>query len=251
MNSFIGWIGGKRQLRKEILHRFPKDIGRYIEVFGGAGWVLFGKEQMPGQMEVFNDLNGDLINLYRCVKYHADAVRRELDGILDSRELFFDCLAQLSMRGLTDIQRAARYLYLIKFSFGSDQRTFATAPKSIANTMDMLPKVKERLKHVVIERRDFEPLVRTYDRTDALFYLDPPYVGTEKYYSVGFDTMDHARLASMLHGIKGRFILSYNDDNNIRDLYPWCRIESVSRSNTLSGSKSNATPFREIIICNF
>ncbi len=87
MNSFIGWIGGKRQLRKEIISRFPADgVGRYIEVFGGAGWVLFGKEQIPGQLEVLNDLNGNLINLYRCVKYHCEALQDELDWLLDSRE---------------------------------------------------------------------------------------------------------------------------------------------------------------------
>ena len=77
MNSFIPWIGGKKLLRKEILARFPKETpSRYIEVFGGAGWVLFAKEQHSKQLEVFNDLNSDLINLYRCVKYHAQEVQR-------------------------------------------------------------------------------------------------------------------------------------------------------------------------------
>ena len=75
MNSYIGWIGGKRLLRKEVLARFPKaGVTRYIEVFGGAGWVIFGKEKVPSQMEVFNDLDGELINLYRCIKYHCEAV---------------------------------------------------------------------------------------------------------------------------------------------------------------------------------
>ena len=82
MNSLIGWIGGKKLLRKGILARFPADYVRYIEVFGGAGWVLFGREP-DGRMEVFNDRNGDLINLWRCVKYHPNAVRQER---LPSRE---------------------------------------------------------------------------------------------------------------------------------------------------------------------
>ena len=80
MNSFIGWIGGKRLLRKEILGRFPEDIGRYIEVFGGAGWVLFAKEKQAGQLEVYNDRDGNLVNLYRCIKYHAVPCRRSCSG---------------------------------------------------------------------------------------------------------------------------------------------------------------------------
>lgn len=252
MNSFIGWIGGKRQLRKEIISRFPVDgVSRYIEVFGGAGWVLFGKEQVPGQMEVFNDLNGDLINLYRCVKYHCEALQDEMDWLLDSREIFFDYLEQGTMRGLTDIQRAARYLYGIKTSFGNDQRTFATSPKSIENTKELLSKVKVRLRRVVIEHRDFGPLIKTYDREGALFYLDPPYVGTEKYYSVSFGIEDHRRLAELLKTIRGRFILSYNDDSLIRELYAWCSVETIIRNNTLAGKGSNHVPFAELIIKNF
>ena len=108
MNSFIGWIGGKRALRNEILQRMPADIGRYIEVFGGAGWVLFGREPSSKVMEVFNDYDAELVNIYRCIKYHPDALQHELDMLPDAREVFFDCLAQEQVRGLTDIQRAAR-----------------------------------------------------------------------------------------------------------------------------------------------
>jgi len=252
MNSFIGWIGGKRQLKKEIISRFPADgVGRYIEVFGGAGWVLFGKEQILGQLEVLNDLNSDLINLYRCVKYHCEALQDELDWLLDSRETFFDYFEQRTMRGLTDIQRAARYLYGIKCSFGNGQRTFATSSKSIERTIEFLSKIKVRLKEVVIEHRDFEPLIKTYDRKEALFYLDPPYVGTEKYYNVSFGIEDHQRLAELLKGIKGRFILSYNDDPLIRDMYPWCSVEKIIRNNTLAGKSDNHAPFAELIIKNF
>lgn len=208
MNSFIGWIGGKRRLRNEILATFPADgVNRYIEVFDSAGWVLFGKEQIPGQMEVFNDFNGDLINLYRCIKYHCEALQDELDWLLDSRETFSDYLYQQKMPGLTDIQRAARYLYNIKFSFGSNQHTFATSPKTIEHTKEFLFKVKMRLKGVVIERQDFEPLIKTYDRKDALFYLDPPYVGTEKYYDVSFGAGDHHRLSKLLNHYATRNIL--------------------------------------------
>lgn len=252
MNSFFGWIGGKRQLRKEIIVRFPADgVGRYIEVFGGAGWVLFGKNKVPNQLEVYNDINGSLVNLFRCVKYHCGEVQKELDWMLTSREQFFDCLAQLDTRGLTDIQRAARFFYTIKISFGCDQRTYATSARTIDNAAAYLEKVKERLRGVNIEHKDFADLIQVYDRKDALFYLDPPYVGTEAYYDSPFKTEDHQRLAEQLKHIKGRFILSYNDDASIRDLYAWCNVETVVRKNTLAGNGDNRAPFAELIIKNF
>ena len=123
MNSFISWIGGKKLLKKRIIEQFPESFDRYIEVFGGAGWVLFGREKHAA-MEVFNDINGNLINLYRCVKYHPEALQKELEWFLISREQFFDCVSQSEVRGMTDIQRAARFYCRIKLSFGSDLRSF-------------------------------------------------------------------------------------------------------------------------------
>ena len=137
MDSFIGWVGGKKALRDVIISNFPEEAPkRYIEVFGGAGWVLFRKEQISGQMEVFNDRDSCLINLYRCIKYHPEELKREMEGILSSRELFYDFKDQCFMRGMTDIQRAARYFYLIKISFGCKKDTFATRPKRLDRVMD-------------------------------------------------------------------------------------------------------------------
>lgn len=252
MNSCIGWIGGKRLLRKAILERFPSDeVGRYIEVFGGAGWVLFAKEKLPNQLEVYNDIDGNLVNLFRCVKYHCGEVQRELDWLLTSREQFFDCMEQLDMRGLTDIQRAARFFYTVKLSFGSDRRTYATSSKTIDTATAYLEKVKERLRGVNIEHSDFEALTKTYDRKNALFYYDPPYIGTEKYYNAHFTAEDHQRLRAVVGGIKGRFIMSYNDCPLVWELYKGFNIERVTRKTTLAGNGDNNQPFAEVIIHNF
>ena len=252
MNSCIGWIGGKRALRKAILERFPTDkVGRYIEVFGGAGWVLFAKEKQSGQLEVYNDIDGNLVNLFRCVKYHCGEVQRELDWMLASREQFFDCLEQVEMRGLTDIQRAARFFYTVKISFGCDRRTYATSAKTIDNAAAYLEKVKERLRGVNIEHKDFADLIRVYDRKNALFYLDPPYMGAEGYYHSPFKVDDHQRLKDVLEGIKGRFILSYNDHPLVWELYAGYHIEAITRKTTLAGNGDNRQPYSEVIIRNF
>ena len=171
MNSFIAWIGGKKLLRKEIVKRFPEEgFTRYVEVFGGAGWVLFEKEQGK-ELEVFNDRDSNLINLYRCIKYHCGELQRELEWLTISREQFFDSKSQLDSQGLTDIQRAARFFHIIKVSFGSDRRTFGTNKKNLANAIEYLPLIQKRLQSVVIENKDFENLIRVYDRPGALFLI--------------------------------------------------------------------------------
>ena len=97
--------------------------------------MFFGKGKTAGQLEVFNDADGELINIYRCIQHHAPALAEELSMLPQSRELFFDCVEQEQIRGLTDIQRAARSLYLIKMSFGSDRDTFATAKRGLKNML--------------------------------------------------------------------------------------------------------------------
>ena len=251
MNSFISWIGGKKLLRKKILEQFPgtDEYDRYIEVFGGAGWVLFAKDK-HADMEVFNDANGELINLYRCVKYHSEALQKELEWSFTSREQFFDFRDQVQVRGLTDIQRAARYYLLIKCSFGSDIRSFGVRGKNLENSIEYLKEVKKRLNTTVIENKDFEGLIKTYDREKALFYLDPPYFETEKYYDVGFLKQDHLRLRDTLEKIKGKFVLSYNDSEYIRNLYSGYQIISVERQNNLV-AKLASERYKEIIVKNF
>lgn len=252
MDSFIGWVGGKKFLRDTIISNFPETFGRYVEVFGGAGWVLFRKPQEKGQLEVYNDFDSNLVNLYRCVKYHPEALEKELSYIVQSSELFYDFKEQLHMRGLTDIQRAARYFYLIKMSFGCKKDSFATRPKNISRSLERFAEIQERLSSVIIENRDFEQLIKVYDSTDTLFYLDPPYHKTERYYNNDktFDEDDHRRLKTVLNNIKGRFILSYNDDEFIRELYKDYNVQGITRSCTLSAN-SSGDKFREVIVKNY
>lgn len=251
MNSFIGWIGGKSRLRKQIIPLIPMDTERYIEVFGGGGWVLFGKNKASTQLEVFNDLDGNLINLYRQIKSNCAELQQEVDW-LQSRELFTAYRAEIENKSnLTDIQRASRYLYLIKCSFGSNRNSFATAKKSLNNIIDKLTIYRDRLKDVIIENLDFEHLIKTYDRPKATFYVDPPYVGTEKYYNGNFKMQDHNRLNATLKGIKGRFILSYNDCDLVRQMYRGYKIISIARPNLLPSAAKNRSDFKEVIITNF
>ena len=246
MNSFISWIGGKKLLRKQIIEQFPDYYERYVEVFGGAGWVLFRKEQKG--MEVYNDVNGELVNLFRCVKYHPEALQKELDGILMSRELFFDAVAE--RRGMTDIQRAARQFIVIKESFGSSLDSFGVRPRNMKKAVDFIQVASGRLTTVVIENLDFEHLIKTYDRPGTLFYLDPPYYDAEKYYPDRFMSADHERLWDTLERIKGKFILSYNDCEAIREMYRGYHILPVERQNNLT-TKGSSGKYKELLIRNY
>lgn len=243
MNSFISWIGGKKLLRNKIIEQFPEEYDRYVEVFGGAGWVLFAKEKKG--TEIYNDINSDLVNLYRCVKYHPEALQKELDGILMSRELFFDAIQ--TVRGLTDIQRAARFFIAIKESFGTTLDSFGVRPKNMKKAVDFLHVASNRLSTVVIENVDFERLIHTYDKEEALFYLDPPYYEAEKYYPDRFQPEDHKRLREVLGNVRGKFILSYNDCQEIREMYRGYEITEADRNNNLVTGKR----YKELIIKNY
>lgn len=250
MQSFISWIGGKKLLRTAIIEQFPEQssFDRYIEVFGGAGWVLFAKDKYAS-IEVYNDIDSDLVNLYRCVKYHCAELQRELEWLTVSREMFFDAIAQLRAGGLTDIQRAARYYLLIKSSFGADRRSFGMRGKDLGAGIEYLTEIQRRLKRVTIEHKSFDNLIQVYDRPTALFYCDPPYVGTEKHYDNPFGEADHRLLNTCLKDIKGRFVLSYNDCDLVRELYKDFVIIPVQRTNSLV--QATGSKFAEVIIKNF
>ncbi len=250
MDSFIRWIGGKRVLRKEIMKHFPSEqqYDRYIEVFGGAGWILFAKER-TAKMEVFNDINGELVNLYRCVKYHDRELQKELKFLFMSREQFFWMKGQ-KPEYMTDIQRAARFYILIKESYGCDLKSFGVRNVDILSAVEYLETISVRLSNVVIENRDFEKLINTYDRETALFYIDPPYFEAEQYYAYKFSMEDHLRLKEKLDRMKGMFILSYNDCEAARELYKEYNVYEVRRQHNFR-TKSGGCQYKELIIKNF
>lgn len=179
------------------------------------------------------------------MKYHKNELEKEVSGYINSREIFYELKERLENGvGFTDIQRAAMFFIKTKISYGADGRTFGCNKKNIS--ADRFSEISQRLKNVVIENKDFENLIKVYDRPDALFYCDPPYHTTEEYYDVVFTESDHLRLKNTLDNIKGKFILSYNDDEFIRDLYKEYTIIETERQNNLSKGS-----YKELIIKNF
>lgn len=285
MNSIISWVGGKKALRDLIYLRMPKEYDRYIEVFGGGGWVLFGKP--PDKcMEVYNDFNSNLANLFYCVKERPMALIRELSFLpLNSRDEFYTLRKFLAMEEfksehlseeleiaehflkepeageirelllekarIGDVQRAAAFYKIIRYSYGSGCTSYGCKAFDIRKTFTILWEANRRLKDTVIENKDFEALIRQYDRANAFFYCDPPYFETEGHYEVVFRKEDHVRLRDTLAGIEGKFMVSYNDCAYIRELYQNFQIESVTRLNNLAQRYDNGCEYPEVLIANY
>ena len=244
-------------MRELIVSLFPLYYERYIEVFGGGGWVLFHKP--PGNdFEVYNDFNSLLVNLYRCVRDQYEELQNELKYVLNSREDFDEVKAVLDKAYVeNDVKRAACFYQLIRYSYASGLTSFGSQPHDIRSNFPIIEQAHRRLAKVVIENKDFEKLISQYDRPVSFFYLDPPYFDTEKYYKNvgegGFQKEDHIRLRDTLLGIEGKFLLSYNDCEYIRELYdaPGIMIESYNRINNIKQRYDNGAQFPEILIANY
>ncbi len=256
MNSFMSWVGGKKALREEVVQRFPLYYERYIEVFGGGGWVLFHKP--PGRdFEVYNDFNSLLANLYRCVRDRHEELIDSLRYVLNSREDFDRVRLALRRQRTTDVQRAAWFYQIIRYSYASALTSYGSQPHDMRANFPLIEQAHRRLKDVVVENKDFEKLIRQYDRPVSLFYCDPPYHATEGYYQNigedGFTEKDHIRLRDALLSIEGKFLLSYNDDAFVRELYdaPGIQIEAVTRLNNIKQRYDPNCQFAEVFIANY
>ena len=250
----MSWIGGKKALRDEIVIRFPLEYSRYIEVFGGGGWILFHKPP-KNDFEVYNDFNPNLANLFRCVRDKPEELIGELEFTLNSRLDFKYIRNELKTQTeLPDVKRAAYFYQLIRQSYASGLDSFGAQPHSMWANFPLIRAACGRLQRVVIENRDFEHLIKQYDRPESFFYCDPPYYATEDYYEdVGFTSADHQRLADALCAIEGKFLLSYNDCEYIREKakqYGF-HIYVYERPNSIALKYDKDKKFHEILIANY
>ncbi len=232
----LAYIGGKRRIARQLIALFPPHT-TYIEPFAGGAQVLFHKA--PSRVEVLNDLDHDVINFFRVAQLHGDELVRWLRHAVVSRRLHH-LYAQQDPETLTDIQRAARFLYLQKNSFGGlvRRRTYhycVTKPSSFnpGRLPDLIQATADRLASVQLESLPYEDILTKFDRPTTLFYCDPPYVG-RSLYRFNFTDDDFARLAERLAAIRGKFLLSINDCALSRTLFRSfpCREISLAYTST-------------------
>ncbi len=251
MAGLVSYIGGKNRLAKPIIEIFPEHV-TYVEAFAGGAQVFFHKA--PSAVEVLNDLDGELMNVYRCAQQHYEELLRYFRHILVSRS-WFELLKRSDPSTLTDIQRAARYLYLLRNSFASLVRNpnyhrNVVQPTSFntEHLPELIENAHKRLARVQLECAPYEEIVQRFDRPTTLFYLDPPYFG-RKQYRHNFGEADFEKLAGQLKKIRGKFILSLNDVPEVRKLFAAFRIRGVELHYT--SQKEAGKRYKEVLITNF
>jgi DNA adenine methylase len=249
----IPWIGGKRRLAPQILPMFP-DHTCYVEPFCGAAALFFLKE--PSKVEVLNDINGELVNLYRVVQHHLEEFVRQFKWSLTSRQMF-GWEQKKSPVTLTDIQRAAKFYYLQRLAFGGkiEGQTFGTATTSpprlnLLRIEEDLSQAHLRLNGAHIENLSWEEAICRYDRPHTLFYLDPPYWGTEGY-GVEFGLDQYDRMAELLRGIKGKAIVSVNNIPEMRRAFAGLRRRRARISYSVGGGRRGRQVRGELIVRNW
>lgn len=227
----------------------------YCEVFAGAAWLLFNKPE--SKSEVINDINVDLVTLYRVVQNHLDEFVRYFRWVLVARDEF-ERLHRVRSDTLTDVQRAARFFYMLKTGFSSkvNSTTFGMSTGNgpalnLLRIEEELSAAHLRLARVYVENMPFGELIERYDRPHTFFYVDPPYHGCEDDYGKGlFRRTDFAVLAEQLAGIRGKFIMSINDTPEIRKLYGRFRLRRVPTTYSV-GNANRKGAVRELLVMNF
>jgi DNA adenine methylase len=267
-----------------ILAVFPNEYGRYIEVFGGSGAVLLGKEE--SRFEVYNDVDSELVNCFRVIRNRPAELLLELDLLpLNSREDFMCWLhfhnggnepeqylerqefildnqlpktwakemkATLSRRAdYRTVRQAAAYLMRVRNSYSSSGRSFACQPFNIRSLFDQILEMSFRLANVVIEQQSFEVLIPHYDREDAFFYADPPYFDSEYVYDAEFDWDHHVLLRDTLAKCKGKWLISQVDCPEIRELFKDFDVLDFKRIHPMVQKYTPGKQFGELLIGNY
>lgn len=257
MESPFGWPGGKHKLKKTLLAAIPQHKA-YVEVFSGSAKLLFAKE--VSGWEIINDINNDLVNFFRVAKHRPSELAERLEHDLIAAARFAELRED---KGGGEIERALKFAYLAWYSYGSKGTHFASttirqlntakAPvrRSLVRVRALLADVAERLRHVLVENRDFADCIQRYDSRDTFFYCDPPYTDFQengRYKPLGERNRE---LFQVLAGVKGKFLLSYDDSAEIRALCKEFGFRTARVKVPYSLSKARTVMGNEVLISNY
>lgn len=238
-HPIIAWPGGKRRLAKVLLPLInSRPHTCYVEAFAGGASMFFLRH--PAKVEVLNDVNGEVINLYRVIKNHLDEFAKQFRFIVNSRQLF-EWSKDTPPHILTDIQRAARFLYIQKLAFGGkvSSQNFGISPSSpprfnVLRLEEDLSQAHLRLSRAWIEQLDWNTCLRKWDRDYTLHFLDPPYYETEGY-GVPFELVEYEKLAEAMRTIQGSAILTINDHPEMRRIFHGFKFQVIKIDYTIGG----------------
>jgi DNA adenine methylase len=250
LRPILPWPGGKTRMAKHLLPLIPAHEC-YVEPFCGALGLFLQKPASP--REVINDNNSELIGLFRSVKYHCSELLRELEFSLNSRAQFNDHLQQ---RGLTEIQRAARFFLRVKCDFRCGSESFAVsrspggAPNaSLRAKMADIAALHARFDRVVIECQDWQRVVKNHDAPGTFFFFDPPYTAFDCDAYAPFTDADVAAMARVVSALAGSWLLTINDTPAHRKLFARFKQKAVGRQRGIANKKADERAlYRELIV---
>lgn len=264
VNSPFKWVGGKSRLRKYIIPLIPEHTC-FVDLFAGAGWVLFGK--VSSSVEVLNDLDEDLITFFRVVKYKPEELIASFEWEMVARSEF-ERLASLNPKELTDVQRAHRFYYLIMAGWGGELAypRFQTSTNdgghgnrlfgAIKTLRSRIEPIHKRLSTVIIENLSWQSCFARYDSSRTVFYVDPPYPENGCNYAHNMREWEaHHKLYSTLKQSKSRWIVSSYDIPEIHALflepqYHIIPVRSASGMNTDKNGEERVEN-KEVLVLNF
>ena len=256
--NFFPYLGGKHFLVKQLLRLIPEhEI--YVEVFGGSASLLLNKPKSP--IEVYNDLNGELVNLFAVVRDRPLEFISRLEPLLYSRELYEKWRKEFAPGemarfepGADPVERAVKFYFCLRANFaGRVWGGWAFARTRGFRLPDPagIWAIHERLKRVYIDHLDYKNCIKNWDSPHTFFYLDPPYLGlTSNVF--GWREKEHEELAGTLGGVKGKWLLTCNDHPLIRKLY--ARYSILEAKGPLLAKKVEGKPhppLRHLIIKNY
>lgn len=268
--TLVKWAGGKKQLLSQFQPYFPKQIERYFEPFIGGGAVAFYIIKHYAPKEVFlSDSNEELINAYSVIKADVDgliAILKEYKKS-HSKEFYYKIRSQ-NPKSLSNLQRAARFIYLNKTCFNGLYRVngngeFNVPIGSYKNpTIYNEPELREissLLKNAIIEVRQFYEIESEVKRYDFV-YFDPPYYPVSKtasfttYTKEDFLESEQKSLAKLFKTLDAKgavLMLSNSDSEFIKKLYNGYNIGVVRATRMINCDASGRGKINEIVVTNY
>lgn len=269
----FAYIGGKSRQSKWIRSLMPLDYVAYVEVFGGAMWNFINLPYNP-DVVYYNDCNIFLANLWLCMKEYDKflEVIEHRNFKLNDKETYHR-LKSKSKKNYEyinefkepiklmrpDFGTGVEYMYVLTHCFSGDisggMKLSTNGFTPLVNRLKN-PKYREKLDKIVVWNMDYEPVIRMFTDESAFLYLDPPYWGTEKLYDFhNYTTEDHYRLSRLLNKSKTRWMLSYYDYPELKELYPEDKYnyyyKDFQKSSTMNKKGVKKPKATEVLVTNY
>lgn len=268
--AFVKWAGGKKQIINQLKDYFPKKINRYFDPFVGGGAVAFYviKTYSPNEIYI-SDINEDLIITYKAIKKDVESLIKKLDWYKSKHsKTFYYETRSLNPENMSDLDRAARFIYLNKTCFNGLYRVNSNGRFNVPIGSYKTPyiydekdlrEISKLLKNATIEVKQFY-CIENYVKSGDFIYFDPPYYpvsGTSNftaYTKDGFFENEHKRLATLFSNLdkKGANVMMSNSDTRfIRNLYKNYNIYLVKAKRSINSDSSGRGKINEIVITNY